>query len=369
MCVVGQILAGLEKLAPFCIAEDYDNVGLLLGDKDAEVSNILCVLDITEQVAQEAIEKNVQLIISHHPLIFSGIKNIDFSSRQGRILAKLIKADISVIAMHTNLDFAIGGLNDYLAQLLELENVSAISPTDQLFTLACYVPKSHRQQVADAIFSAGGGELGEYQNCCFDMLGQGSFLPKSNAQPFIGEANKPEEVEEVKLEIAVENSKLPAAISAMLAVHPYQQPAYQVIKNEIFVGAGFGRIGKLSKAISLEEFCGRLKKILEVPYIRVCGPAEKEISSVAFCTGAGEELFYAADKMGADVYISGDVKHHVFIDALGSQTVLIDAGHYYTELIVKNVLKNYLQRVCNELQYNNVNILFAKTERAPFDFV
>ncbi|SHF12285.1 Nif3-like dinuclear metal center hexameric protein [Alkalibacter saccharofermentans] len=339
------ILNIIDGFAPFDLAEKWDNVGLLIGDKNQEVNNILLSLDVTEDVVDEAVEKQADLIISHHPLIFSGVKEIRWDKYQGRTIQKLIKNDISVICAHTNLDISPEGINVYLGELLGLLNVKPLMAMgrEKLFKLAVFVPASHLEEVKKSLFSAGAGHIGNYENCSFETQGTGQFMPMTGAEPFLGDIDKLEHVDEMKLEVLVEYKFLDDAVSAIFKAHPYEEPAYDIYplenKGKAF---GLGILGSLKNPMDLEKFIKMIKKTLNLDIVRLSGEEKAMVKKIAVCSGSGADLLSRAKSSGADLLITGDVKYHDGQKAHELDICLLDAGHFATEIIVKDLLFNKL---------------------------
>ena len=363
-----KILYLLEQLAPKKYAENWDNVGLLLGNEEVGIDKVMVVLDVTELVVEEAIEKNVDLIISHHPLIFKGMKNITDRTHKGRMIRKLIKNDIHVYAAHTNLDITNNGLNDYLAGLLGLEDLSIldISGSETYYKFMTSVPLDNVETVEEALFKAGAGRVGNYSECNFKVKGQGSFRPLEGANPSIGSIGTRERVEEISIETVVAAKDLDKCVRALLKSHRYETPAYSVFKMEnLQASYGLGRVGRYSQPMSGEDFVLNLKATLGGGLVKVAGRLPKSVKKVGLCTGAGSDFIHAAKRRGCDVYVTGDVKYHEaqLADELGM--CIIDAGHYETENIYMAYLKEYLREKCLDKNYE-VKIINSESLENPF---
>jgi dinuclear metal center YbgI/SA1388 family protein len=362
-----QVFQLLEKWAPENKAYDWDNVGLQVGSYRQNTSKILVTLDVNEAVADEAIKKHVNLIIAHHPLLFKPLKQINTDTPKGRIISKLMQHDITVYAAHTNLDIAEGGVNHMLADRLELINTKPLVPTGRelLYKYAVYVPLSHQQQVKKVIGDAGGGEQGDYSHCSFAIHGTGSFKPGEAADPYIGERGELAEVDEVKLEALVQESKLQQVAEAVKKVHPYEEPAYDIIElsnpNKSY---GLGRIGEIGEECSLEDYIKEVKKQLNLANVRVAGNLAQRIKKIAVLGGSGEKYIQQAKRAGADVLITGDVGFHAAQDAIEAGIAVIDAGHYIEE-IMKEHVKNYLQQ---ELAGFETEVITSDVNTDPFQF-
>lgn len=360
----------IESFFPAHLAEDWDNVGMQLGDPSAGVSNLLVTLDVTDDVADEAVAKGAQLILSHHPLIFQPVKNLSFDKPLGKLIAKLIKNDIAVFSAHTNLDSGSEGINDVLARLLGLKNIEVLAPssTEQLVKLAVFVPKDYLESVRSAICSAGAGWIGNYSSCTFSVLGNGTFLPLKGTNPFIGTTGKLENVKEYRLETIVPKKLLKAVVAALLKNHPYEEVAYDVYPMELEGNKyGLGRIGELNPGVILQDLIKRVKEVLGVDLVKVVGRGPKEISRAAVCGGAGASLIDEAIKKGAQCLITGDVKYHEARDAEAMGLAVIDAGHFFTENFIVRHLCNRLKKEFSAKQID-VSVLASSTNCEPWKY-
>lgn len=349
------VIDAIDKIAPQYLAEGWDNVGLLLGNPSQLISKILVALDITQAVADFAVEHKVDMIISHHPLIFKGLKNLRTDLPHGRVLATLIKADIAVYSAHTNLDISSGGINDILAAKLELINTSPLttSNTDKLIKLVVFVPEGYLEAVRTAITNAGAGHIGNYSHCSFHTNGTGTFLPLSNSKPFIGEQGSLEQTSEVRLETIMPESISHKVLKAMLKAHPYEETAFDLypLLNQ-GSSLGLGRIGYLPVAQTLDQLTNMVKNRLGTSSVNVVGNGDRVISKVAVCGGSGADLINKAVFTGADVLITGDIKYHEAQDAAAAGIAIIDAGHFATEVIIVDYLAQYLNDYAYEGKWN-----------------
>ena len=354
------IINKIESKYPLNLAYDWDNVGLLVGDLDMNVEKVLVVLEVNEKVIDEAIEKNIDLIIAHHPFIFKKMNKVNTMDLKGKLIYKLIKNDIAIYSMHTNFDIAYDGLNDYFMKLIGFENskILDITNTEVLYKLAVYVPNTHIDKVKNALHDAGAGHIGNYSHCSFSSEGIGSFKALDNANPYIGSLGELELVEEVKIETIVPQRILGGVISSMIKAHPYEEVAYDIYKLENKGNSvGLGRISKLQDNITLESLCKKIKEKLNMDNIRVVGNLSNKISKVAVVTGSGADMFKKAKKCGADVLITGDMKYHDAQDALDIGMNVIDCGHFETEDIFKDAISVYLEKIEGiEVIKSNVNL-------------
>ncbi|WP_145523462.1 Nif3-like dinuclear metal center hexameric protein [Virgibacillus sp. SK37] len=359
----------MEKWAPKHLAYDWDNVGLQVGSYHQNVNKIMVTLDVLETVVDEAIQKGVNLIIAHHPLLFKPIKQINFDSPQGRLIRKLIDHQITVYAAHTNLDAAIGGVNDMLCQSIGIQSTSNLIDTftQRLLKIVVYVPKTHEEEIRNALSDSGAGHIGNYSHCTFQTKGEGIFKPLEGTNPYIGTTNQLELVDEVRIETILPEEKLNKVISSILKAHPYEEPAYDIypLKNS-GKRFGIGRVGLLPQKITLEKLCSQIKKSLNISGLRVTGDLQKEVKKVAVLGGSGEKYIHTAKQKGADVYITGDMSFHTAQDAWQMGLSVIDAGHYIENIMKKHTVE-YLK---NELKHHpSVEILMSEINTDPFQFV
>ncbi|MEF9991405.1 MAG: Nif3-like dinuclear metal center hexameric protein [Romboutsia sp.] len=360
------IVKKIENKYPLNLAYDWDNVGLLIGDFDMDVKNILVTLEANEKVINEAIENKVGLIVTHHPFIFSKINKINTLDLKGRLIHKLIKNDIALYSMHTNFDIAFDGLNDYFMEIMGFKNskVLDITKNEALYKLAVYVPNTHVEDVRKALLNSGAGNIGNYSNCTFNIDGIGTFKPLDGSNPTIGNVGMVEHVNEVKIETIVSQRILGVVISDMLKAHPYEEVAYDIYKLENKGdGVGLGRISKLENKITLEELSNNIKNKLNMKNIRIVGDINSSINKVAVVTGAGGDMVKKAKRQGADVIITGDVKYHDAQDALDMGMCIVDCGHFETEDIFKEVMKRFLD------EFNEVQVIESKIYLNPFKLI
>ena len=355
MTTVQEVIQAIESLAPCHLAESWDNPGFMVGHRDQEVSGIVTTLDVTPEAVQYAISNHCNLIVSHHPMIFKGIKSLDLARPQGAMMETLIKNDMAVYSAHTNLDIADGGLNDMLAARIGLIELRGLAPTskDTMYKLVVFVPESHADVVRDAMGNMGAGFIGQYSHCSYSVSGQGRFVPQEGSNPFIGQQGEMEVVGEERIEILVPAGLLPKVIATMLEVHPYEEVAYDVYElyhpNRQY---SLGRIGILPDAMTLEEFRQHLSTVLPHAHVRLAGAKVPTIKSVALCSGAGAEFMARAVTMGADAYVTGDVKYHDGQQAKELGLLVADCGHFGTEEIVAKGLQDYLLLVGQEKGWN-----------------
>ena len=352
------IIDAMERLAPKYLAENWDNVGLLVGSPTQQVTKLLITLDVTQAVVDQAVHDGIDMIVTHHPILFKAVQHIRTDLPQGKILASLLKENIAVYAAHTNLDIANGGVNDILASKLNLQDIQplTISYTEKMYKLVVFVPNTHMEVLRKAISEAGAGHVGNYSHCSFVANGIGSFLPLNGAQPFIGKKGVVEYVEEARLETIIPEKISRRVLKAMLKVHPYEEVAYdlyELINSPR--SAGIGRVGKLMAPMLLRDFIPQVKMALGIEYVSVAGPGDKIVKKVAVCGGSGAGFIHKAAFAGADVLLTGDVKYHEAQDALAAGIAVIDGGHFATEQPVVPFLAEYLT-ICGAKDKWDVNI-------------
>lgn len=364
-----EIIQLFEQFSPKGLAMEGDKIGLQIGRLNKKIDRIMIALDILENVIDEAIEKNVQLIIAHHPPIFRPLKNIITDTVQGRMIEKLLKHDITVYAAHTNLDVAKGGVNDLLAEALGIENTEVLVPTfePKLKKIVVFVPVSHAEELRQALGNAGAGFIGNYSHCSFSANGTGRFMPGDNTNPYIGQAGKLEVVDEVRIETIVPETMLKKAITAMIKAHPYEEVAYDVYplenKGEKL---GLGRIGTINE-MTLAEFAEVVKSALAVDKVRVVGDLASKVKKVAVLGGDGNKYFTHAKFKGADVYVTGDIYYHTAHDAMMQGLNMIDPGHN-VEKVMKKGLTKVLQKKCKDTGYD-VEVFPSEVNTDPFQFI
>lgn len=364
-----EVIQLFEQFSPKAYAMDGDKIGLQIGALNQPVQNVLIALDVTEEVVVEAIEKNAQLIIAHHPPIFRPLQKIATETPAGRMIAKLIKHDIAVYAAHTNLDVAVGGVNDLLAEALGLQNPEVLVPTyeDELRKLVVYVPAENAEQLREALGKAGAGSIGNYSHCSFSATGEGRFLPGENTTPHIGEQGKLEAVNEVRVETIFPQSLEKKVLQAMIKAHPYEEVAYDVYRIENKgEQLGLGRIGKVAET-TLGDFAEKVKQALEVDSVRVVGDLSAKVKKVAVLGGDGNKYYTQAKFRGADVYITGDIYYHTAHDAMMAGLNMIDPGHNVEKVMKKGVVK-VMEKLCEEKGYN-VSFFPSEIGTDPFTFI
>ena len=347
---IAEISKSLEAWAPPGSAQDYDNVGLQVGDRNRRVRSALIALDMTPDVLAEASALQAQLIITHHPLLFKPLRSVTTNSFESNLALRLAEARIGLYSIHTNLDAAPGGVSFALADHLDLQDLDFMQGMpDATLKLAVFVPEDHARTVQEAMAEAGAGTIGEYEACAFEVDGTGYFKPGEGASPFIGEAGGGlESAREVKLEMEVPRWHLYAVRKAMVEAHPYEEVAHDVYSVEQpTTTAGLGAVGHLEEPMLLKEFLQLISTRLEAETLRYAGNPEAEVQRVAVCGGAGAGFVKQAMATGADAYVTSDVKYHDYFNVLddsgNARMAFIDAGHYETEALTEALLWRYLR--------------------------
>ncbi|HWP95851.1 MAG TPA: Nif3-like dinuclear metal center hexameric protein [Syntrophomonadaceae bacterium] len=336
----------MEEYFPLHLAEEWDNSGLQVGDLNQSVQRVGLALDPSPKIIEKACHAGVELLITHHPLLFSPVKKVDFTSTTGKLIKQLIESGITLYSAHTNLDIAEQGLNFYLAKQLDLQEIQPLpsSRHELLYKLVVYVPVTHEEQVRRAVNQAGAGHIGAYRDCSFRVPGTGTFRPLAGTKPFLGRINELEEVEEFRLETILPHKLVPQVLKAMKAAHPYEEVAYDLyaLANR---GSDLapGRSGILPELMKLEELAQHVKSRLGLDSVKVVGDLERKVNRVAVISGSGASFIEAVYRQGIQVLITGDVKYHEACFARDIGLAIIDAGHQGTEEVAVELLATLLQ--------------------------
>ena len=353
----------LETIAPLSLQEAYDNSGFILGNSSSDIKGVLLSLDITVEVIEEAIEQKCNLIIAHHPLIFSGIKRITENNMVSKCIIKAIKNDINLYAIHTNFDNVLNGVNGRIADIIGLQNRAVLLPKKNLFKVSVFVPKTHKEKVLESLFAAGAGNIGDYSDCSFSSHGKGTFKPLEGANPFLGETNKQETVSEEKIEVVVPNYLIPKVVEAIQDSHPYEEVAYDVFQLINSSNQGSGLIGNLNKPIDELEFLEIIKSKFDVKSLRHTDFLNRPIEKVAVCGGSGSFLLCNAIKKNADIFITSDYKYHQFFEAEG-RILIADIGHYESEQYTIDLIGDLLMK-----KFTNFAIHLTKVNTNPINYL
>jgi dinuclear metal center YbgI/SA1388 family protein len=342
---IREIIDLLESYADPSLQESYDNAGLITGNAGEECTGVICSLDATEEVIMEAKKKNYNLVVSHHPIVFKGLKRINGSNYVERTIIAAIKNDIAVYAIHTNLDNVQNGVNGRIAAMMGLKNISVLAPKEAVLKkLFTFVPVEKAEQVRAAIFNAGAGMIGNYSECSFNSEGTGTFKPGEESNPFIGEKGRRHNEPELRIEAVFPAYLEKGIVSSMKKAHPYEEVAYDIISlTNNHPGIGSGMIGSLEPAVSAEEFLEMVRHVFKVPFVRHTKPTGRSIKTVAICGGAGSFLISKALRAGADAYVTADIKYHEFFDA-NDRIMVCDAGHYESEQFTIDLLQEVIAR-------------------------
>lgn len=361
---IQDIIKQLEQWAPKAFQESYDNCGIQAGNGSHELTGVLISLDVTEKVIDEAMQRQCNLIVSHHPLLFKGVKSITGKNDIERCLIKAIKHDITLYAIHTNLDHVSNGVNYKICQLLGLNNLHTLVPKSGLLSkLVTYVPIEDKESVLTALFAAGAGEIGNYSSCAFRTDGVGSFKPNTLAKPVIGEANKLEQVSETKIETIFPSHLQATIVSALKKAHPYEEVAFDLfaLQNE-WETIGAGMYGTLPNPMNVNEFNTYLKAKMNLKTFKYTTSFQGKIEKVAVCGGSGSFLLKNALSVGAQAFVTADFKYHEFFDA-EDKILVADIGHYESEVYTKDLIYDYLKE-----KFSNIAVLISEINTNPIHY-
>lgn len=355
----------MEQWAPRWAAWERDNVGLQIGDRRRRVRRVLLSLDVTKDVVREAIRRNIDLVISHHPLLFRPPTSISASERVGELVLLLAEHRIALYSAHTNLDFTRDGVSFSLARTLGLQQPRFLEPLkEHLAKIAVFVPQAYVNDVRSKMSAVGAGTIGDYSSCSFQTNGQGTFRGSEKSHPFEGKPGTLESVEEVRLEMVLPRARVSDVIRAMKSAHPYEEVAYDLypLLNES-PNHGMGAVGELRTAISLKSFLKSVKKELRSTSLRYVGDLNKKVRTIAVCGGSGSDLLETAIRSGVDALVTADIKYHAYHDAEG-RIALVDAGHWETEHVVLPVVARKLRDAFDHVR-EKVSILVTKKRTSP----
>jgi dinuclear metal center YbgI/SA1388 family protein len=363
---VKDIGAVIEDIVPLKLAQDWDNVGLLVGDPQKIVKNILLTIDITKDVVAEAKKTGTDLIVSYHPVIWDGLKRVT-SDGPTAVVYELIRSGIAVFSIHTALDVLVGGVNDGLAEMIGIKDGKPLgdyvdNPIGDNYKLVVFVPVKSLAKVANAVFAAGAGAIGNYSHCGFGAEGTGTFLPLEGAHPAIGKRGKLEKVSEIRFESIVPAARLGDVIAAMRKSHPYETPAFDVLKlynNQEKMG--LGRIGKLSEPVSVTKIIQRVKKATGAKAFGIIGNDKRTVRTAAVCAGTCGKIINSVVAAGADLYLTGELKHHQALAAQEAGLTCICLSHTVSE---RFILKKFVKLLQNQLK--EIKIRVSKKDADPF---
>ena len=354
---IKEIVSALERFAPLPLQDGFDNAGLQIGLTDAEATGALLCLDVTEAVLDEAIGLGYNLVIAHHPLLFKGCKSITGRDYVARCILKAIKNDIVIYAAHTNMDNAWGGVNFKIAEKLGLKNVRVLEPKEEaLVKLVTYVPVAQAEEVRNVLFAAGCGCIGRYDSCSYNVEGSGTFRAQEGTHPYCGAVGELHTEAEVRIETIVPAYRKAEAVRALLKVHPYEEPAFDLYPlQNTWQQAGAGVIGELEKPETELEFLKRVKKTFEVECLRHNKLMGREIQTVALCGGAGAFLLPLAIRQRADVFLTGEIKYHEFFGHEG-EILLAETGHYESEQYTKEIFYTIIRDLFPSLDVQQTRV-------------
>lgn len=359
------ITSFLDELFPIAYQEEYDNSGLQIGDPENEIDKALTCVDVTEIVLDEAITEGCGLVISHHPLIFAGIKRLTGQTATERIVQKAIGNNIAIYSAHTNLDNHFQGLNHVLAGKLNLENIRILRAKYGLLRkIVTFCPADHADQVRTAMFDAGAGKIGNYDCCSYNTFGEGTFRASEDANPFVGEKNELHFEKEIRIEAIYPAFLEQKIIAAMIKAHPYEEVAYDILllgNENKYVGSGVA--GELHKPLNAATLLAKVKDICGIPFIKFNGDPDKQVSKIALCGGAGSFLINDAMRAGADIYLTGDLKYHDYFVA-DEKMIVADIGHYESEQFSKDLIQQVLVK-----KFPNFAVLKTKHNTNPVKYL
>lgn len=363
---VSDIATAIEKNVPLELAQDWDNVGLLIGDPNSNVKDILLTIDVTKEVLSEAIKQKTDLIMSYHPVIWDALKKITTEGATG-IVYELIRHGIAVFSIHTALDAAVGGVNDGLAEIIGIADAKPIGdyidyPVPDTYKLVVFIPVESVQKVSEAVFAAGAGWIGNYSKCSFQAQGTGTFLPLEGARPAIGKKGRLGKVPEVRFETIVPAEKLENVIAAMKQAHPYETPAFDVFKLHNSQNKfGLGRIGKLTQPLSVEQIIRRIKRRTGAKAVGIVGDAKRLVKTAAVCAGYCGKIINLVIAAKVDLYLTGELKHHQALAAQQAGLTCICLSHSVSERFMLRKFAKQLQG-----QIRQVTIKISKKDVDPF---
>ncbi len=367
MLTVAAVVGFLERFAPPDLAADWDNVGLLLGDRGTKLQRVMTCLTVTPEVAAEAVETKARLIVTHHPVLFRAVKRLTTANPEGRMLLALIRAGISVYSPHTAFDNTSGGINDALAGRLGLTEIGPLRRCEgpRQCKVVVFVPDADLGKVSDALFAAGAGNIGQYSQCSFRLPGTGTFFGSDAANPTVGQKGRREEVSEWRLEAVCPEDRVEPVLSALRRAHSYEEPAYDVYPlRPTRSGAGEGRLGRLPRPTPLGELARALKTGLNVPAVQAVGDLSQTVERVAVVCGAGGELLSDALRARADVLVTGELRFHDYLNAQAHDLALLLPGHYATERFGVEELAARLQQ-----QWPELEVWASRRERDPVQWI
>ena len=367
---VKNIIEAMQTIAPLCLAEKWDNAGLQVGAEDWIVRKIWIALDPLPEVVEAACSKGVDLLITHHPLLFKPLKSINLSTTAGSIINRALCNEMAIFSAHTNLDKVKGGINDILADIIGLKNLKVLSKpvATKKIKLVIYIPAGYEDQILKALFDSGAGEIGDYTCCSFRNRGQGTFRPGSGSKPFAGKVGEISHKDEFRIEVILKKNNLNQVLENIRKNHPYETMAYDVYPlfvSEDEASDGLGRTGELDKQVTLLSLAKDIKQKIGLKYIKIAGHSSLKVNNIAVCSGSGSSLMYDFFASGADVYISGDLGYHNARDVETAGKGLIDIGHFASEHLFIKYLAEKLDKLLTETGFD-IEIEACEMETDPF---
>ena len=363
MATVGDVCNELAELAPLSLAEDWDNVGLLLGDRTHRAERVLTCLTLTPDVADEAVASKSDLIVTHHPILFKPVKKISGDTADGSMLLKLIQHRIAVYSPHTAWDNSRYGINQQLADRLKLQNVASLRPRPAVeqFKVVTFVPQSHLDAVQTALWNSGAGVIGEYQKCSFRTSGVGTFFGSDAANPAVGQAGQLEAVEELRLEVVCAGSRISQVMDALRTSHPYEEPAIDVYPLKTLPSdIGSGRYGDLSTPMTLADLTRMVSLQLRQPMVQFVGDPQQQVHRVAIACGSAAEFLRDAQRSGCQAFLTGEARFHSCLEARDSKMGMILPGHYASERFAMETLAEVLVQ-----RFKGLSFTASQSERDP----
>lgn len=368
MMTIADIVDYLDAFAPRTLAAEWDNVGLLLGDRAASVQRVMTCLTVTPESAAEAIDARAELIVTHHPVLFRPVQKLTTTTAEGRMLLALVRAGIGVYSPHTAFDNTAGGINELLAQRLGLVDVVPLRRAAAVgqCKVVVFVPDADLARVADALFAAGAGRIGEYSECSFRLAGTGTFFGSEAAQPAVGQKGRREEANEWRFEVVCPEKQVDRVIAAMRQAHSYEEPAFDVypLRSPAAARLGEGRVGRLPQPLSLVELAGRVRSGLQAHQVQTVGDPQRSITRLALACGAGGEFLPDAVRCGADALLTGEARFHDFLVAQAQGLAMLLPGHYASERPGIEELAAHLRQKWPEL-----SVWASQRERDPVNWL
>lgn len=369
MTTVNDVIVELENFAPKSLAEDWDSVGLMFGSKDKEVNKIMVALDLDRDTLNEAMEKKVDLIVTHHPPIFKALKTLNKEDAQRREFIELVKSDIALYTLHTNLDSAAGGMNDWLADVIGLSKnreIVEVTSSSDFYKLNVFVPKHSTRSLANALFEVGAGQVGNYNDVYYRTQGFGHFTPGADADPSEGSIGQPEKVSEERIEVLVPEEKVNRVIKALIQAHPYEEPVYDLYKLESMERHyGLGRLGELRTSTS--ELANKIKEVFDIDGLRYGSlNPDEEKTKVAIFGGSGADYYKSALNKGAQIYVTGDISYHDAQSMMRDGIDFIDAGHYIEQIMAPKLAEKLNE--FNEINNWDIEIFASQEQTDMFTF-